>query len=100
MATGTIKTPMPILFRNVQRTVTQNSEIDYWNMQVEFPPKSGYSRVIFGLLSDNQNVVITGWQFGDDNMPQWLVRRFGSSAISNVTYYATLMYIPDVNAWS
>lgn len=100
MATGTIKNALPILFKNVQRTVTQNSDSDYWGMQEAFPPKSGYSRVIFGLRSSNQLVAVTGWEFGDDNIPRWLTRKFTSASVSNVTLYATMIYLPDVNIWS
>lgn len=90
----------PILFRNVQRTVTQNHNKDVWNMQVEFPPKSGYSRVIFGLRSDNQDVIVTGWTYSGEGNLQWMVRKYIADAVPNVTLYACLVYMPDANIWS
>ena len=90
-----------ILFKNVQRTVTQNSTTDVWNMNTSFPAKSGYSRVVFGLRSDNQNVAVTGWQYNENGEPQWMVRKLSTdSSIPNVTLYATLIYLPDSRLFS
>ncbi len=88
-----------ILFKNVQRTVTQNNTIDVWYMNTAFPPKSGYSRIIVGLRSNNQECVVTGWKYNENGEPQWMVRKFASGSVADVTYYATLLYLPDSNVW-
>lgn len=98
MATGSVKALAPILFKNVQRDITQNSTNDTWTMNnVEFPSKAGYSRIIVGLRSSNQDVVVTGWAFADTR-PQWMTKKFATSAVS-CTLYATLLYLPDGNRW-
>lgn len=89
-----------ILFKNVQRQVTQNNTSDVWKMNTTFPPKSGYSRVIVGARSNNQECIVTGWNYDNNGEPQWMVRKLASGSVANVTYYATLLYIPDVNLWN
>lgn len=90
-----------LYFKNVQRTVNQNNTVDVWNMNTSFPAKSGYSRVIFGLRSSNQNVAVTGWQYNENGEPQWMVRKLSTdSSIPNVTLYATLIYLPDSRIFS
>ena len=88
-----------ILFKNVQRVVNQNNTSDVWNMNTAFPPKDGYSRVIVGLRSDKQECIVTGWKYNENGEPQWMVRKLASGSVSNVTYYATLLYMPDANVW-
>lgn len=96
MATGSVKANSALFFKNVQRTVNQNSVVDVWNMNTTFPSKSGYSRAIFGLRTNNQNVCVTGWDYNDSGDPRWMVRKLSTDAtVSNVTLYATLVYLPD-----
>lgn len=98
MATGNVKALAPILFKNVQRDITQNSTNDNWTMNnIEFPPKDGYSRIIVGLRSSNQDVVVTGWYF-TDTRPQWMTKKLVTSAVS-CTIFATMLYLPDRNQW-
>ena len=88
-----------IFFKNVQRTVTQNNTSDVWNMSTTFQPKSGYSRIIVGLRSDKQECIVTGWKYNENGEPQWMVRKLSSGSVVDVTYYATLLYMPDSNVW-
>ena len=98
MATGSVNALAPILFKSVTRQITQNATNDTWTMNnVEFPSKAGYSRVIVGLRSDNQDLVVTGWVFSDTR-PQWQTRKLVSSAVT-CNVYATMLYLPDRNQW-
>lgn len=104
MATGSVSANAPILFKQYTRQITQTSTSDTWDIlddggvnPVVFPSKSGYSRMIFGLMTNTQDLVVTGWSLRTGDIPRWMTRKLSTASSVTATLYAVLMYMPDRN---